>query len=96
MEMFGITGELSPKKELANGFIVLLPFLKPVSLQYHISKLSSSAEIQDFTSESEVDEVEAALSNLEVTLEGGKADNALVWTFLITPNCSFVLTDQCG
>ncbi|XP_019500111.1 PREDICTED: fermitin family homolog 1 isoform X3 [Hipposideros armiger] len=45
--------------------------------KYHISKLSSSAEIQDFTNESEVDEVEAALSNLEVTLEGGKADNAL-------------------
>ncbi|EPY79155.1 fermitin family 1-like protein [Camelus ferus] len=47
------------------------------ALQYHISKLSSSAETQGFTSESEVDEVEAALSNLEVTLEGGKADNTL-------------------
>ncbi|XP_024895706.1 fermitin family homolog 1 isoform X2 [Pteropus alecto] len=47
------------------------------ALQYHISKLSSSAEIQDFTNESEVDEVEAALSNLEVTLEGAKADNTL-------------------
>ncbi|XP_057557503.1 fermitin family homolog 1 isoform X4 [Hippopotamus amphibius kiboko] len=47
------------------------------ALQYHISKLSLSAEIQDFTNESEVDEVEAALSNLEVTLEGGKADNTL-------------------
>ncbi|KAM5219796.1 fermitin family homolog 1 isoform 3-T4 [Hipposideros larvatus] len=47
------------------------------ALQYHISKLSSSAETQDFANESEVDEVEAALSNLEVTLEGGKADNAL-------------------
>lgn len=34
--------------------------------------------MQDFTNESEVDEVEAALSNLEVTLEGGKADNTLV------------------
>ncbi|XP_008571048.1 PREDICTED: fermitin family homolog 1 [Galeopterus variegatus] len=45
--------------------------------KYHISKLSSSAEIQDFTNESEVDEVEAALSNLEVTLEGGKADDIL-------------------
>lgn len=74
---------------------MLIPFLKPVSLQYHISKLSSSAEIQDFTSESEVDEVEAALSNLEVTLEGGKADNTLVWTFLITLNCGFVLANQC-
>ncbi|XP_077807380.1 fermitin family homolog 1 isoform X2 [Macaca mulatta] len=47
------------------------------ALQYHISKLSLSAETQDFTSESEVDEIEAALSNLEVTLEGGKADSLL-------------------
>ncbi|KAK2495890.1 hypothetical protein MC885_005461, partial [Smutsia gigantea] len=47
------------------------------ALQYHISKLSLSADIQDFAKESEVDEVEAALSNLEVTLEGGKADNTL-------------------
>ncbi|XP_035865466.1 fermitin family homolog 1 isoform X1 [Phyllostomus discolor] len=47
------------------------------ALQYHISKLSSSADIQDLANESEVDEVEAALSNLEVTLEGGKADNTL-------------------
>ncbi|XP_017379464.2 fermitin family homolog 1 [Cebus imitator] len=47
------------------------------ALQYHISKLSLSAEIQDFTSESEVDEIEAALSNLEVTLEGGRADSPL-------------------
>lgn len=47
------------------------------ALQYHISKLSLSAEIQDFATKSEVDEVEAALSSLEVTLEGGKADNTL-------------------
>ncbi|XP_034802935.1 fermitin family homolog 1 isoform X2 [Pan paniscus] len=47
------------------------------ALQYHISKLSLSAETQDFTGESEVDEIEAALSNLEVTLEGGKADSLL-------------------
>ncbi|XP_060042606.1 fermitin family homolog 1 isoform X2 [Erinaceus europaeus] len=47
------------------------------ALQYHISKLSLSTDIQDFTSESEVDEVEAALSNLEVTLEGGKAESTL-------------------
>ncbi|XP_044519333.1 fermitin family homolog 1 [Gracilinanus agilis] len=47
------------------------------ALQYHISKLSLSAETLDFTNESEVDEVEAALSNLEVTLEGGKAENIL-------------------
>ncbi|XP_063104792.1 fermitin family homolog 1 isoform X2 [Cavia porcellus] len=47
------------------------------ALQYHISKLSLSTETQDCTKESEVDEVEAALSNLEVTLEGGKADSTL-------------------
>ncbi|XP_020841281.1 fermitin family homolog 1 [Phascolarctos cinereus] len=47
------------------------------ALQYHISKLSLSAETMDFTNESEVDEVEAALSNLEVTLEGGKTENIL-------------------
>ncbi|XP_013367831.1 PREDICTED: fermitin family homolog 1 [Chinchilla lanigera] len=47
------------------------------ALQYHISKLSLSNETQDFTNESEVDEVEAALSNLEVTLEGGRADSTL-------------------
>ncbi|KAH0513938.1 Fermitin family-like protein 1 [Microtus ochrogaster] len=45
--------------------------------KYHISKLSLCAEIQDFAAKSEVDEVEAALSSLEVTLEGGKADNTL-------------------
>ncbi|NXC12102.1 FERM1 protein, partial [Corythaeola cristata] len=44
---------------------------------YHVSKLSLSSEAQDFTCESEVDEVEAALSNLEVTLEGGNASNIL-------------------
>ncbi|NXF04233.1 FERM1 protein, partial [Smithornis capensis] len=40
-------------------------------------KLSLSSEAQDFTCESEVDEVEAALSNLEVTLEGGNTSNIL-------------------
>ncbi|NXT75425.1 FERM1 protein, partial [Zapornia atra] len=40
-------------------------------------KLQLSSEVQDFTCESEVDEVEAALSNLEVTLEGGKLSSAL-------------------
>ncbi|NXN68421.1 FERM1 protein, partial [Himantopus himantopus] len=44
---------------------------------YHVSKLSLSSEAQDFTCESEVDEVEAALSNLEVTLEGGNTSNIL-------------------
>ncbi|XP_010072818.1 PREDICTED: fermitin family homolog 1 isoform X1 [Pterocles gutturalis] len=47
------------------------------ALQYHVSKLSLSSEAQDFTCESEVDEVEAALSNLEVTLEGGNTSNIL-------------------
>ncbi|XP_010190487.1 PREDICTED: fermitin family homolog 1 isoform X1 [Mesitornis unicolor] len=45
------------------------------ALQYHVSKLSLSSEAKDFTCESEVDEVEAALSNLEVTLEGGNTSN---------------------
>ncbi|NWV96324.1 FERM1 protein, partial [Machaerirhynchus nigripectus] len=45
--------------------------------QYHVSKLSLSSETQDSTCESEVDEVEAALSNLEVTLEGGNKSNIL-------------------
>ncbi|NXS16662.1 FERM1 protein, partial [Mystacornis crossleyi] len=44
---------------------------------YHVSKLSLSSEIQDSTCESEVDEVEAALSNLEVTLEGGNKSKIL-------------------
>ncbi|KAF1545349.1 hypothetical protein FQV19_0005188, partial [Eudyptula minor] len=44
---------------------------------YQVNKLSLSSEAQDFTCESEVDEVEAALSNLEVTLEGGNTSNAL-------------------
>ncbi|XP_009905182.2 fermitin family homolog 1 [Dryobates pubescens] len=47
------------------------------ALQYHVSKLSLSSEAQDVTCESEVDEVEAALSNLEVTLEGGNTNNIL-------------------
>ncbi|XP_048204775.1 fermitin family homolog 1 [Perognathus longimembris pacificus] len=47
------------------------------ALQYHISKLSLSADIPDCVHQPEVDEVEAALSNLEVTLEGGKATTTL-------------------
>ena len=30
-------------------------------------------------SEKDVDEVDAALSDLEITLEGGKTSNTLVW-----------------
>ncbi|NXP18390.1 FERM1 protein, partial [Scytalopus superciliaris] len=48
-----------------------------IQAQYHVSKLSLSSETQDSTCESEVDEVEAALSNLEVTLEGGSTSNIL-------------------
>uniref|UniRef100_A0A6I8N4A1 FERM domain containing kindlin 1 n=1 Tax=Ornithorhynchus anatinus TaxID=9258 RepID=A0A6I8N4A1_ORNAN len=47
------------------------------ALQYHISKMTLAAETQDFTNEGEVDEVDAALSNLEVTLDGGKNDDIL-------------------
>lgn len=37
-----------------------------------------SSEPLDHTNEPEIDEVEAALSNLEVTLEGGLTDRILV------------------
>uniref|UniRef100_A0A8C5I668 PH domain-containing protein n=1 Tax=Gouania willdenowi TaxID=441366 RepID=A0A8C5I668_GOUWI len=47
------------------------------SLQYHICKLTMSSEPLDKSNEPEIDEVEAALSNLEVTLECGHADNIL-------------------
>uniref|UniRef100_A0A7N6BF29 PH domain-containing protein n=1 Tax=Anabas testudineus TaxID=64144 RepID=A0A7N6BF29_ANATE len=51
------------------------------SLQYHICKLTMSSEPLAHSNEPEIDEVEAALSNLEVTLEGGHADKILVNTF---------------
>ncbi|KAJ3606831.1 hypothetical protein NHX12_026350 [Muraenolepis orangiensis] len=47
------------------------------SLQYHICKLTTSSEPLDLCEEAELDEVEAALSSLEVTLEGGTADRIL-------------------
>uniref|UniRef100_A0A3Q3VVI9 PH domain-containing protein n=1 Tax=Mola mola TaxID=94237 RepID=A0A3Q3VVI9_MOLML len=47
------------------------------SLQYHICKLTVSSEPLDNANEPEIDEVEAALSNLEVTLEGGHTDRIL-------------------
>ncbi|XP_072907433.1 fermitin family homolog 1 isoform X2 [Hemitrygon akajei] len=47
------------------------------ALQYHISKLSLLSEPEDYTNEQDVDEVEAALTSLEVTLEGGKIDKTL-------------------
>uniref|UniRef100_A0AAQ4R4L5 FERM domain containing kindlin 1 n=1 Tax=Gasterosteus aculeatus aculeatus TaxID=481459 RepID=A0AAQ4R4L5_GASAC len=45
--------------------------------KYHICKLTLSSEPLDHSNEPEIDEVEAALSNLEVTLEGGLADRIL-------------------
>ncbi|XP_075900787.1 fermitin family homolog 1 [Nelusetta ayraudi] len=47
------------------------------SLQYHICKLTMSSEPLVHSNEPEIDEVEAALSNLEVTLEGGHTDRIL-------------------
>uniref|UniRef100_A0A8C4I5V9 FERM domain containing kindlin 1 n=1 Tax=Dicentrarchus labrax TaxID=13489 RepID=A0A8C4I5V9_DICLA len=47
------------------------------SIQYHICKLTMSSEPLDHSNEPEIDEVEAALSNLEVTLEGGHMDRIL-------------------
>ncbi|XP_051909054.1 fermitin family homolog 1 [Hippocampus zosterae] len=47
------------------------------SLQYHICKLTVSTDPVDHSNEQEIDEVEAALSNLEVTLEGGVSDRIM-------------------
>ncbi|KAG8583950.1 hypothetical protein GDO81_008604 [Engystomops pustulosus] len=47
------------------------------ALQYHISKLSLSSESHEITTDGETDEIEAALSNLEVALEGGKSNKIL-------------------
>ncbi|XP_077322756.1 fermitin family homolog 2-like, partial [Lithobates pipiens] len=48
------------------------------ALQYHINKLSMMAsEIHYNNSDKEVDEVDAALSDLEITLEGGKTSTIL-------------------
>uniref|UniRef100_A0A8C8J130 PH domain-containing protein n=1 Tax=Oncorhynchus tshawytscha TaxID=74940 RepID=A0A8C8J130_ONCTS len=58
------------------------------SLQYHICKMTMSTEPLDFSNEPEMDEVEAALSNLEVTLEGGNTDRILVSVDLFC--CCFV------
>lgn len=49
-----------------------------LSPQYHICKLTLSNETLDHSKEPEMDEVEAALSSLEVTLEGGHTDKILV------------------
>ncbi|XP_033859954.3 fermitin family homolog 1-like isoform X2 [Acipenser ruthenus] len=47
------------------------------SLQYHISKMSKSSEPQSSSNEPDIDEVEAALANLEVTLDGTHSDRIL-------------------
>uniref|UniRef100_A0A8C1YRP2 Fermitin family member 2 n=1 Tax=Cyprinus carpio TaxID=7962 RepID=A0A8C1YRP2_CYPCA len=48
------------------------------ALQYHINKLSiMSSDNHMNNSEKEIDEVDAALSDLEITLEGGKTSNTL-------------------
>uniref|UniRef100_A0A8C6PVM7 FERM domain containing kindlin 2 n=1 Tax=Nothobranchius furzeri TaxID=105023 RepID=A0A8C6PVM7_NOTFU len=74
------------------------------ALQYHINKLSIvSSDNHMNNSEKEVDEVDAALSDLEITLEGGKTSNSL---FLMTPHpflfttykdnaCFFPSSDVC-
>uniref|UniRef100_A0A673BC22 Fermitin family member 1 n=1 Tax=Sphaeramia orbicularis TaxID=375764 RepID=A0A673BC22_9TELE len=59
------------------------------SLQYHICKLTISSEPLDNSNEPEIDEVEAALSNLEVTLEGGHTDRILVNIFLVKHSTSW-------
>uniref|UniRef100_A0AAR2JJI0 PH domain-containing protein n=1 Tax=Pygocentrus nattereri TaxID=42514 RepID=A0AAR2JJI0_PYGNA len=48
------------------------------SLQYHICKLTMSTKPVDLSDEPEIDEVEAALSHLETTLEGRSTDRILV------------------
>ncbi|XP_062857443.1 fermitin family homolog 1 [Trichomycterus rosablanca] len=47
------------------------------SLQYHICKLTMSANPVDNSDEPEIDEVEAALSHLETSLEGRSTDKIL-------------------
>lgn len=49
-----------------------------------------SSEPLDHSNEPEIDEVEAALSNLEVTLEGGHTDRILVNIFFgLNIDCNF-------
>lgn len=54
--------------------------------QYHICKLTLSSEPLEHSNEPEIDEVEAALSNLEVTLEGGHTDRILVNILFFPPH----------
>uniref|UniRef100_A0A8C2H9R3 Fermitin family member 1 n=1 Tax=Cyprinus carpio TaxID=7962 RepID=A0A8C2H9R3_CYPCA len=63
------------------------------SLQYHICKLTLSTEPLTNSSEPEIDEVEAALSNLESTLEGRNADKILRLTLKPYKEYWFVFRD---
>uniref|UniRef100_A0A8D3C397 FERM domain containing kindlin 1 n=1 Tax=Scophthalmus maximus TaxID=52904 RepID=A0A8D3C397_SCOMX len=63
------------------------------SLQYHICKLTMSSEPLDLSKEPEIDEVEAALSNLEVTLEGRHTDRILRLTLRPYKEYWFVFKD---
>lgn len=70
---------VNPENEVLQMILkmVLLSLSFP---QYHINKLSIlSSDNHMNNSEKEVDEVDAALSDLEITLEGGKTSNILVW-----------------
>uniref|UniRef100_A0A8C7Y2M3 FERM domain containing kindlin 2 n=1 Tax=Oryzias sinensis TaxID=183150 RepID=A0A8C7Y2M3_9TELE len=63
------------------------------ALQYHINKLSiMSTDNHMNNSEKEVDEVDAALSDLEITLEGGKTSNTLVLDFHLNSGLIFFLS----
>lgn len=60
---------------MINCYSEVHTFLFP---QYHICKLTLSSETLDHSKQPEIDEVEAALSNLEVTLGAGHTDKILV------------------
>jgi len=60
-----------------------------LAFQYHINKLSiMSSENHLNNSDKDVDEVDAALSDLEITLEGGKTSTILVRAVGMGPDTS--------
>uniref|UniRef100_A0A671P7R3 Fermitin family homolog 1-like n=1 Tax=Sinocyclocheilus anshuiensis TaxID=1608454 RepID=A0A671P7R3_9TELE len=63
------------------------------SLQYHICKLTLSTEPLTNSNEPDIDEVEAALSNLEFTLEGRNPDKILRLTLKPYKEYWFVFRD---
>lgn len=70
---------LSSRELKSAGHTAFMISVLVFSLQYHINKLSiMSSDNHMNNSEKEVDEVDAALSDLEITLEGGKTSNTLV------------------